>query len=322
MPLLADWRIAVFTPLLLCITLPALGAQSPDHLLLRDPAVSKTQICFEYANDLWIVSREGGEARRLTTNPGHEGDAHFSPDGTQIAFTGEYEGNVDVYAVPAAGGVPRRLTYHPGQDIARGWTPDGKRILFSSHRDSFADSGQLYTMALDAREGGPLPVPLPLPLAEDGSYSADGSHIVYEPFFHWQEAWKRYHGGQSLKLWIADLHNSSIVPIPRESSNDFNPMWVGDKIYFLSDRNGNVSLWSYDTGSKKVSEAVKNDGLDFKSASAASDAIVYEQFGTIHLLDLKSGKSRRVPITVSADLAEVPPRLQKLSNTKIEISGI
>ena len=122
-----------------------LVAESSDHLIFTDPAISATQIAFEYANDLWIVSREGGEARRLTNGIGRESNPHFSPDGTQIAFSGEYEGNVDVYVIPAAGGVPRRLTYHPGPDIALGWTPDGKRILFSSHRDSFADSGQLYT---------------------------------------------------------------------------------------------------------------------------------------------------------------------------------
>src|SRR5947209_8480472 len=152
--------LAAFTPLLLFAALSAPAAQGPgrgspdaQHLLLRDPAVSKTQICFEYANDLWIVSREGGEARRLTTGPGREGAAHFSPDGAQIAFTGEYEGNVDVYVTPAAGGVPRRLTYHPGPDIVQGWTPDGKRILLSSHRDSFADSGQLYTLAAEGAGG-------------------------------------------------------------------------------------------------------------------------------------------------------------------------
>ncbi len=316
--------VAVLVSLLLDLSgLPLSAAQNTEHLILRTPSVSKTEIVFEYANDLWIVGREGGEARRLTTGAGREGAPHFSPDGTQIAFTGEYEGNVDVYLVPASGGVPRRLTYHPSIDVAVGWTPDGKRILFNSRRDSFADSGQLYTIPVEgAAAGGGLPEPLPLPMAEDGSYSADGSHIAYEPVFHWQEAWKRYKGGQTLKVWLADLHDSSIVAIPRENSNDFNPLWVGSKVYFLSDRSGNVSLWSYDTGSKKISEVVKNDGLDFKSASATSDAIAYEQFGAIHLLDLKSGKSHRVPITVSADLAEVRPRFQKIANTMIQNAGI
>ncbi len=297
----------------------SLTAQSEQaRLLLRSPAVSKTQIVFEYANDLWIAGREGGEASRLTSGVGREFNPHFSPDGTQIAFSGEYDGNIDVYVVPAAGGVPRRLTYHPGPDIAIGWTPDGQRILFNSRRDAFADSGQLYTIAA----GGSLPEALPLVTAEDGAYSSDASHIAYVPVFQWQAAWKRYRGGQTTKIWIADLADSSIVKIPRENSNDFNPMWVGKKIYFLSDRSGPVSLWVYDTASGKVSEAVKNDGLDFKSASDGPGAIVYEQFGSIYLLDLKSGKSKHVDIHVSADLPEVRPHFEKVDAAKIENADI
>lgn len=310
-------RCSFFVFALIFATLPA-GAQSQDHLLLRNPAISRTQIAFEYANDLWIVGREGGEARRLTNGIGRESGPHFSPDGALVAFTGEYDGNIDVYVVPAAGGVPRRITYHPGPDIAIGWTPDGKRILFNSRRDSFADSGQLYTVPLN----GALPEVLPLPTAEDGSYSPDGSHIAYSPVFQWQAAWKRYRGGQTEKIWLADLSDSSVVKLPRENSNDFNPMWVGNKIYFLSDRSGPVSLFVYDRDSGKVSEAVRNDTLDFKSASAAADAIAYEQFGSIFLFDLKSGKSHPVDIRVSADLPEVRPHFEKLTVAKIENSAI
>ena len=290
------------------------AAQSSDHLLFRNPAISATQIVFEYANDLWIVPRTGGDAHRLTNGVGREGDPHFSPDGTQIAFTGEYEGNIDVYVIPAAGGVPRRLTYHPGPDSALGWTPDGKSILFNSRRDSFADSGQLYTISID----GTVPVALPLPMAEDGSYSPDGSHIAYQPVFHWQAAWKRYHGGQTLKIWIADLSDSSVTAVPRENSNDFSPMWVGNKVYFLSDRKGPVSLWSYDIGSRKVSEFVPNSALDFKSASATADALVYEQFGALHLVDLKSGKSEPLKINIAADLAEVRPHFEKIKSRSLD----
>jgi tricorn protease len=295
-----------------------MAAQTTSHLLFRDPSISATQIVFEYANDLWIVPRAGGDARRLTTGIGREANPRFSPDGTQIAFTGEYDGNEDVYVVPAAGGVPRRLTYHPGPDDAVGWTPDGKSILFSSHRESFADSSHLYTINLD----GTMPVALPLPMAEDGSYSSDGSHIAYEPIFHWQAAWKHYHGGQTLKIWIADLADSSIVSVPRENSNDFNPMWIGDKVYFLSDRNGPVSLWSYDIASRKVSELIPNKGLDFKSASATRDAIVYEQFGSLHLVDLRSGQSHPLKINVAADLAEVRPHFEKIKIQAIDNSAI
>ena len=258
--------------------LQAVASDAP--LLLRFPTVSKTQIVFNYAGDLWIVSRDGGDARHLTSGIGVEALPHFSPDGSLIAFTGEYDGNRDVYVISAAGGVPRRLTYHPAEEYVTGWTPDGKKILFTSWGNSFMHfEDQLYTVPVD----GGLPTALPLPIAEDASLSPDGTHIAYVPHPKWQEAWKRYHGGQTTPIWIADLKDSSIVKIPRENSNDHHPMWVGDTIYFLSDRNGPVSLFAYDTKTKQVTEALHSDGLDFKTATAGPDAIVIEQFGAIKL---------------------------------------
>jgi tricorn protease len=311
-------RLSVLAAAALLAFVTSAKAQIKPHFLLRNPSISSTQIAFEYADDLWIVGRDGGEARRLTNGVGREFGPHFSPDGSQVAFTGEYDGNVDVYVVPVSGGVPRRVTYHPGPDIAVGWTSDGKRILFNSRRDTYADSGQLYTIAAD----GAFPEVLPLPTAEDGSYSPDGSHIAYMPLFQWQAAWKRYRGGQTQKIWLADLADSSVVEIPRENSNDFNPMWVGNKVYFLSDRNGPVSLFAYDISSRKVSELVKNDGLDFKSAAADGNAIIYEQFGSLFLVDTKSGKSHHVDVRISADLPEVRPRFEKMTAAKIENSAI
>ena len=168
----------------------------------------------------------------------------------------EYDGNVDVFVMPAEGGVPRRLTYHPGQDDAVGWTPDGKRVLFVSNRAIPNDGARLYTLPA---EGGGLPDELPLPIALEGTYSADGSHLAYVPLFQWQEAWKRYRGGQTTQ----DLDRRSgrfaaSCKIPRDNSNDFNPMWIGDRIYFLSDREGPVTLFYYDTKTKKVTRAVVN----------------------------------------------------------------
>src|SRR6266496_4506397 len=149
------------------------SAQSNPLLLLRFPAVSKTQIVFNYATDLWIVSRDGGDSHRLTSGVGIEALPYFSPDGSMIAFTGEYDGNRDVYVVPATGGVPRRLTYHPAEEYVAGWTPDGKKIIFNSWGSSFIHSeDQIYTVPV---EGG-LPTQLPLPIAEDASYSPDGTH--------------------------------------------------------------------------------------------------------------------------------------------------
>src|SRR6266851_9389186 len=265
-------------------------AQAQKPLLLRDPSISKTQIAFSYAGNIWIAHRDGNNIRRLT-NGGHEGKPIFSPDGSQIAFSGDYDGNRGVYVVPAAGGEPRRLTYHPADFNVVGWAPDGKRIMFSSARTAFAGGVvQLFTVPV---EGG-FATQVPLARASEASFSPDGARIAYVPNIQWQRAWKRYRGGQTKPIWIATLADSSIVKVPRNNSNDFNPMWVAGTIYFLSDRNGPVSLFAYDTKSTQVTEVIKNSGLDFKAAAAAPDAIVYEQFGAIHIYDLKTRREHAV----------------------------
>ncbi len=272
----------------------SIGFCAEQPTLFRKPAINQTQVVFSYAGDLWTVSRKGGDATRLTAGAGIETDPIFSPDGTQIAFSGEYDGNRDVYVMPATGGAPRRLTYHPSPDEVVGWTPDGKAVLFCSGRNSFSFGFQrLFSMPLS----GGFPTEIPLPRAEEGSYSPDGKLLAYVPVLQWQRAWKRYRGGQTKPIWIANLADSSIVDkVPRNNSNDFNPMWIGSKIYFLSDRNGPVSLFSYDTKSKEVKQLVKNDGLDLKSASAGPGAIVYEQFGSLHLFDLNSQKEHKLEV--------------------------
>ncbi|MBI1789006.1 MAG: PD40 domain-containing protein [Acidobacteria bacterium] len=310
----------LFGALFVCAaSMPA--AEAGSSLLLQKPALSATRIVFAYAGDLWSVPREGGDARRLTTGPGVETDPVFSPDGSHIAFTGEYDGNTDVFVMPASGGTPRRLTFHPGFDGAIGWTPDGKRVLFASTRSSATDGPKLFTVPA----GGGFPDEVPLPIAEEGVYSPDGSRLAYVPLFQWQAAWKRYRGGQTKKIWIADLSDSSVTAIPRENSNDFNPMWIGDKIYFLSDRQGPVSLFSYDPRGRQVRQVVGNRGLDFKSASAGPGAIVYEQFGSLHLYDLQSGKTKQVEVRLAGDLPEVRPRLvnvaKRLRNPDISPTG-
>jgi tricorn protease len=294
-----------------------LAADSGSSLLLQSPTVSKTQIVFAFAGDLWSVPREGGQAKRLTTGPGIESGPQFSPDGTQIAFTGEYDGNVDVYVVAAAGGVPRRLTWHPSPDTALGWTPDGKKVLFTSSRSSFSRYSKLFAASLD----GGLEEELPLPMGFEGAFSADGSRLAYVPIRRAFYAWKRYRGGTATPVWIAALSDSRIEKVPRSDSNDFNPMWADGRVWFLSDRNGPVTLFSYDPKTKQVAQAIANTGLDLKSASAGPGAIVFEQFGSVGLFDLKSGKTKPVPITLAGDFPEVRERLvrvgQRLTNAHL-----
>src|ERR1041384_4917343 len=292
----------------------AVHAHASGPLLMQKPTLSKTHIAFSYAGDLWLVPREGGEARLLTSGSGTKTDPIFSPDGSMIAFTGDYDGNVDVYVMPSGGGVPHRLTHHPSVDEVVGWTPDNKAVLFRSTRNSYSRFNRLFTVSLD----GGLPHELPLPTAEAGAFSSDGKHIAYVPVDNNRRlssiGWKRYRGGKASRVWIANLSDLNLDQVPRETSNDGNPMWVGNKVYFLSDRNGPFSLYSYDAKTKKVEQALPSNGADIKSASAGPGGIIYEQFGSLNLFDPATGKSKAVAVTVPADLPNVRPHFKKVDS--------
>jgi tricorn protease len=295
---------------------PSVHASGP--LLMQTPTLSRTHIAFAYAGDLWLVPREGGEARLLTSGSGTKSDPVFSPDGSMIAFTGDYDGNVDVYVMPSTGGVPKRLTYHPSIDEVVGWAPDGKSVLFRSSRNSYSRFNRLFTVSLD----GGLPHELPLPTAEFGVFSPDGKHIAYVPVDNNRRlsaiGWKRYRGGKASRVWIANLTDLNLEQMPRDASNDGNPMWVGSKIYFLSDRNGPFSLFAFDLKTKKIEQVLPGNGVDIKSASAGPDAIVYEQFGSLNLFDPATNKSKTIAVTVPADLPNIRPHFKKVEN---EIAG-
>jgi tricorn protease len=291
------------------------GAQAAAApLLLQRPTLSRDAIAFDFAGEVWTVARGGGAARRLVAGQGRNYGPVFSPDGSLIAYTGIYDENPDVYVVAAEGGQPTRLTYHPGPDEAVGWSPDGKSILFLSARKTYRDLLQLYTVPVS----GGFPAEVPLPSGHQASYSPDGTKLAYVPYFQWQPAWKSYRGGQTTPVWIADLRDSSVTKLPREGSNDKNPMWVGDTVYFLSDRAGAVTLFGYDTRAGAVRQVIPNpDGFDIQSASAGPGAIVYDQFGSLHLYELASGQTRRVEVTLAADLPQLRPRFEKVDTRQI-----
>lgn len=281
----------------------------PNPLLMQQPTTNGRVIVFKFANDLWSVPVAGGSAVRLTNSPGVESKPFFSPDGTRIAFTGQYDGNTDAFVMPAEGGIPKRLTAHPGADLVSGWTPDGSSVAFTSGMSSVLPYPRMFTVSA---KGGP-PKPLPLPGVMMGSFSPDGQSLAYVPTFKWQDAWKRYRGGQAYSIWIARLSDSKWSAIPKKRENIEQPMWVGDTIYYLSDAKGPVGLNSYDVKTGKVTEVVRGEGFDIKSATAGPDVIVYEKLGSLHLLDLKTRTSTRVPVEIKGDFPEVRPGIKPMA---------
>jgi len=314
----------------LFVALPSASAAAP--LLLRYPSLSQNTIAFRYADDIWTVPRTGGEAERLTSTSSVTEGPYFSPDGTQIAYSAHLHGNTDVYVVPASGGIPRRITWHPAGSFVIGWTPDSKNILFSSGRISYRHYLRLFVAHAD---GTGTPQPLPLPAGSQGSYSPDGQYLAYESITRWEDAWKRYKGGQNFPIWIVNLKTLDLEKIPSNNTHDSDPVWIGDQIYFLSDRNGEsasdpfdnnhygpVSLYRYDTKTKQVTLAVPNKGLDLKTIQAGPGGLVYEQFGAIHLLDLPSpsqiGQDRSLEISIHGDLPKLAPHLESITAEEIQ----
>ncbi|HUI59177.1 MAG TPA: PDZ domain-containing protein, partial [Steroidobacteraceae bacterium] len=226
---------------------------------------------------------------------------------------------VDVYVMSADGGTPRRLTWEPTGNFAVGWTPDGKNVLFWSQHASYSDFPRLFKVRAD---GVGSPEVLPLPSAVSGCFSDDGSTLAYVPVRQWQAAWKRYRGGQTTPVWLVNMKTLDLEKIPRENSNDSNPVWVGKTVYFLSDRSGPVSLFSYDTQTHQVQPVIENHGLDLKTVSAGPGALVYEQFGSLHLYDLATHQEHTVPVTISGDLPLLAPHLAKVPVHEVQSVSI
>jgi tricorn protease len=322
-------RILILT-LLLCLSTGSIAAAQGTRLL-RHPTVSRDSIAFEYAGDLWVVARSGGQARRLTSTQGVEIEPYFSPDGSKIAFTSTVASNTDVYVVPTAGGDPKRLTYHPATDRVRGWTPDGQRVIFASGRDTAPQQSyvRLWTISAD----GGFPELLPMPRAFNASYSADSRRVAYEEFAtvffpDWYETsfWRHYRGGRTHPILVMNLGDYSVEKLPWDNSNDTTPMWIGNTIYFLSDRDFTTNLYAYSTATKQVKQLTRHDDFDIMSASAGPDAVVYEQAGYIYLVDAASGRAQKLNIEVTGDLPWARPQFKKVAamirNASLSPTGV
>jgi tricorn protease len=294
-----------------CISAAATLSGQIDARLLRQPDVSATQIAFVYAGDIWVVPKAGGLASRLSSPRGEETFPRFSPDGAQIAFTGNYDGNEDVYVMPAAGGVPKRLTHHPAPDRMLGWYPDGKSILFASPMASGRQRFfQLYKVS---RDGG-LPELLPVPYGEFGAISPDGEWLAYVPQTQDFRTWKRYRGGWASRIWLYNLRTGASKQVAPGEANNSQPMWHGKTLYFLSDRGAGQrqNIWAYDPASDSVRQVTRLADYDIHFPAAGPSDVVFESGGRLSLLDLATERTREVPVQVVTDLATLRPHLDSV----------
>ncbi|WP_129716054.1 S41 family peptidase [Pedobacter sp. SYP-B3415] len=285
----------------------AFAVDTKDTRMLSQPTIGGGNVAFIYAQDLWVANADGSQPRRLTVSSGAESNPYLSPDGKLVAFSAQYDGNTDVFVVPAAGGVPKRLTWHPGNDLVRGFSPDGKSVLFSSSR---AASNNRYTQLFTVPVTGGQEFQLKIPNAFHAAYSPDGKFMAYTPIADAFKQWKNYRGGSIANIWLFNFADNSIVKIPQPAGgcNDSGPMWMGQTIYFRSDRNGEFNLFSYDLNTKAVKQLTFYTDFPILNASAGSGKIVFEQAGYLHTFDPEPGTARKLTIGIAADLLELRER--------------
>ncbi len=308
-------RVARFVVCFVVAAGAAAGAAFGQTKLLRFPAIYRDKVAFTYAGDLWTAPVGGGTATRLTAHPGLELFARFSPDGKWIAFTGQYDGDEQVYVIPATGGVPKQLTFYPARgplpprwgydNQVYGWTPDGKAVYFRSMRDGWSHGqSRIYSVPVT----GGLPEPLPMPASGGANLSPDGKKVVYTPFARDFRTWKRYQGGWAQDLWIFDLTTHATRQITNTPRTERDPMWIGNKIYFDSDRTGTLNLYSYDLASGATAQLTSSTQWDVRWPSAdAEGQIVYELNGELNVFDTRSGQARHLAIDVPSDGLDTRP---------------
>ncbi len=292
---------------------PELKAQhSNETLLVRQPTLSKTHIAFTYGGDLWIANRDGSQPRRLTVAPGTESGPLFSPDGQTIAFTGTYDGNADIYTISINGGEPKRVTWHPSADVVRSWSPDGKHLLFTSTANSTTPRyPKLFTVSLN----GELPQELPIIMSGNwASYSPDGQTIAYTTITDAFNTWKRYRGGMTTPIRLVNTKTMDSELIPHVNASDVQPVWIGSKVYFLSDRNRIMNVFEFDRSTKQVKQITQYTDYDVKTLTGNGSELVFEYAGRLHTLEPSSGKAMPVPISISPEILALRPTWKNVSN--------
>jgi len=292
----------IFTVLICCSAVAFAG--DTESKLMRFADVHGDKIVFTFEGDLWLVPSAGGEARRLTSHEGGESFAKFSPDGSKIAFTASYDGGgSDVYVMDVTGGTPRRLTYHPATDLVQEWYPDGDWILFRSIRRTYPSRDfSLWKVHID----GGMPVRLPIDRGGLATISPDGTRIAYNRISREFATWKRYKGGMAMDIWICWLQNGHFQKITTHLGNDNWPMWIGKEIYFVSDESRTANIFKYSLGTGEIARITDYKVYDVKYPSRGPGQIVYQNAGELYLLDVASGKSRKVAVSIPTD--QIPTR--------------
>ncbi|MEO1136884.1 MAG: peptidase S41, partial [Pseudomonadota bacterium] len=298
----------------------ALALAQEQTLLLRDPAITDAHIAFVYAGDLWVADRSGANPRRLTSSLVDETNPVFSPDGSMIAYTANYENNEDVYVIATAGGQPKRLTWRSGDDIAIDWAPDGSAIAFSSRRETnHGRSAQLYHVGVD----GGLPEKQMAARIFRGSYDATASRFAYiahgpayNGLYGGTSGWRGYRGGASPSIMIMDMAAQSVTEIAGDRINDIEPMWVGDDVYFISDRDDKVlNIFRYDAASGEVEKVSNETVWDIRAADAHGDTIIYEAGGRLKTMNARSGDVSEIRVSIRPDLPQLRPQWKDASGT-------
>lgn len=283
----------------------AASGVAAETKLLRQGAISEDAIAFTYGGDIWVADRDGGNPRQLTTRDAPEMRPSFSPDGQTIAFSATYDGNTDVYTIPTKGGVPKRLTWHPGADTVNGWTPDGKTVLFTSRREQLSGRS---AQAWHVPASGGFPQKVMEAVVQDAAWGPDGATLAYQPYLpahRGASGWRNHRGGSTPPIWVFNPTSGELAEVPHERASDTNPMWVGEDVFFLSDRNGMKNIWRYDTSGKTVSMSTDQKDWDINYARAYGDSILFTTTsGELKELNTRNGNIKNIEVTLNATVPQ------------------